>query len=165
MKTIAGWYRKAGKHSEKIPSIIVNQCIDKLLEHVQEYLSNYLIHIIKVETKIHSDSVEVKVIEINFDIKPYVEYVKKINQVESDKVRVTFSISLGGKVEDIRLRSNFRNRQIDVFIDRIIAYLTVSIIKITASILYVPTISLSRPIVLSDNQLFKVENLFFQLPM
>jgi hypothetical protein len=136
-----------------------------LVEYVKPSLANCLID--KVKLKINSGLDGIESIEINLPpINPYVEYIKKINKVESDGIRVTFSIVLGGKLEDIRFRSNFRNRQLEVYIDRLIAYLTISIIKISVSILYIPTVTFDRPIVLGNNkQLFKMENLYFHLPM
>jgi hypothetical protein len=163
IKTIAGWYQESGQQPDKIPSTIINKSIERLLEYVEPYLADHLIDKIKVKIKPHLDSLEI--IEINPPpIKPYVEYVKKINQVESDGIRVTFNIVLGMKLEDIRFR-NFQNRQIEVYVDRLTAYLTASIIEISVSIFSMPTISFSGSIVLSNDQLLKVENLSFHLPL
>jgi hypothetical protein len=163
IKTIAGWYQESGQQPDKIPSTIINKSIERLLEYVEPYLADHLIDKIKVKIKPHLDGLEI--IEINPPpIKPYVEYVKKINQVESDGIRVTFNIVLGMKLEDIRFR-NFQNRQIEVYIDRLTAYLTASIIEISVSIFSMPTISFSGSIVLSNDQLLKVEGLSFHLPL
>jgi hypothetical protein len=163
IKTIAGWYQESREQPDKIPSTILNKSIEGLLENVEPYLADHLIGKIKVEVKPHLDGLEI--IEINPPpLSPYVEYVRKINQVESDGIRVTFNIVLGLKLEDIRFR-NFQNRQIEVHIDRLTANLTASIIEITVSIFHIPTISFSGSMKLCDNQLFKVENLSFHLPL
>jgi hypothetical protein len=148
---------------DKVPSTIINKSLERLLEYVEPYLADYLIDKIGVKVKPHLDGLES--IEINPPpIKPYVEYVKKINQIESDGIKVTFNIVLDMKLEDIRFR-NFQNRQIEVYIDRLTAYLTASIIEITVSIFHIPTVSFSGSIELCNNQLFRVENLSFHLPM
>ena len=163
IKTIAGWYQESREQPDKIPSTIINKSIEGLLEQVEPYLADNLIGEISVKIKPHLDGIES--LEINLPpINPYVEYVRTINQVESDGIRVTFDIALGLKLEDIMFR-NFQNRQIEVHLDSLIASLTASITEITVSILHIPTISFSGSIDLCDNQLFKVENLSFTLPL
>jgi hypothetical protein len=134
-----------------------------LLEYVEPFLAYYLIDKIKIKVKPHLDGLES--IEINPPpIKPYVEYVKKINQIESDGIKITFNIVLGMKLEDIRFH-NFQNRQLEVIVDTLNVYLTASIAEITVSIFSMPTISFSGSLPLCNNQLFKVENLSFHLPL
>jgi hypothetical protein len=102
--------------------------------------------------------------EIYLTIKPYVEYVKKVNQMESDKIRITFSIVLSGKLEGVKAHPNSQNNQIEVNVDKLIASLTGSIIKIT-TILHKPTtIPPIRPIVLDGSQFLQIERLSFNLP-
>lgn len=100
-----------------------------------------------------TDGVRFEKIEVDFAVKPYVEYVRKVNRVESDKIKITFSLVLVGKVEGVVFRSNFRSRQIDVHADSLNAFLTVSIV------------GSANHITLCKNQLFKVENLSLTLPM
>jgi hypothetical protein len=163
MKTISGWYKESGEQPDKIPSTIINKSLERLLEYVGPYLADYLIDKIAVKVKPDLDGLES--IEVNPPpIKPYVEYVKRINQIESDGIKVTFNIVLDMKLEDIRFR-NFQNRQIEVYIDRLTTHLTASIIEITVSIFHIPTVSFSGSIELCNNQLFKVEDLSFHLPI
>jgi hypothetical protein len=163
IKTIAGWYQESGEQPDKIPSTIINKSIERLLEYVEPYLADHLID--RINVKIRPDLDGLEVIEINPPpIEPYIEYIKKINQVESDGIKVTFSVVLSMKLEDIRFR-NLQNRQIEVYVDRLIADLTVSIIEISVSIFHIPTVSFSGSIALCNNQLFKAENLSFHLPM
>jgi hypothetical protein len=164
IKTVASWYRQARTHQDQIYSLIVNQCLDRLIEYVGPYLKNYLVDTLKIKCQIGSDGVRFEIIEVDFAVKPYVEYVRKVNRVESDKIRITFSLVLVGKVEGVVFRSNFRSRQIDVHADSLNASLTVSIVGATVSVLYLPTVSASH-ITLCKNQLFKVENLSLRLSM
>ncbi len=163
IKTIAGWYRESREQQDKIPSTIFNNSIERLLEHVEPYLADHLIDKIKIKFKPDLDGLEI--IEINPPpIKPYVEFVKRINQVEADGIRVTFNIELCGKLENIRFRK-FRSHQIEVYVDSLSISLTASIIEISVSIFHMPSISYSGSISLCDNQLFTVENLSFLVRM
>ena len=163
IKTIAGWFQESGEEPDKISSTIINKSLERLLEYVEPFLADYLIDKIKIEVKPHLDGLER--IEVNPPpIKPYVEYIKKINQIESDGVKITFNIAFGMKLEDIRFR-NYQNRQLEVYVGTLNAYLTASIVEIAVSIFSMPTISFSESLPLCNNELFKVENLSFRLPL
>jgi hypothetical protein len=165
IKTVASWYQQAGKNPDQIPSMIVNQCIEKLLETVQKPLSNYLIDRIKVVSEVHSDGLRLKLIEIDFAIKPYVEFVKKVNSIESNTLRISFSIVLAGKLEGVEFHSNYQRRRVEVKIERIIGSLTISIIRASSSMLYTPVMSLTRPVLLYGDEFFKLQNVSFYLSM
>jgi hypothetical protein len=167
IKTILGWYKEAKKDPNEIPSMIVNEAIGRLVGVVTPRLATVLIDRIKIEVDIHLNDIRIKEVDINFAKKPYVEYIKKVNGMESIKVRITFSINISGKLEDIRILFVPGGRQIDV--DRFTASLTFSIIKAATSSLYlsasgsyVPDILLFKPIVLYSNQFIRIKNLFLQ---
>jgi len=162
IKTIATWYKEAGEHPDEVPSIIINQCIDKLVESVQPYFANYLIDTINLKIKLHPDNIEVKVLEFDFATKPYIEYVKMVNKAEVNKIRVTFSVNLSAKLEGVKVVSQPRARQF--FIDRLTSSLTVSIMKADVSMLSMPIISLRQSVELCNRKLFHLENISFGTP-
>jgi hypothetical protein len=164
IKTVATWYKEAKQHPNEIPSIITNEAISRLLENIGPYLVTFLIDKIKIEIELHSKNMKIKELEINFSVKPFVEYIKKINRVESNKVRVTFNFALSGKVNGITVNSDdMMGRKVDI--DSFVASLTVSIINLTVSTLSLPGASLLEPIVLCYGELYKVRDLSFRLPM
>ena len=117
----------------------------------------------KIKVKVRSDLDGLELIDVNPPpIKLYVEYVKKINRVPSDGIKIKFSVVFGAKLEDVRFQK-IENRQTEVRIDNLSVYVTMSIIEVTVSILHVPTITFSGSMVLCNRQLFKAENLAFYL--
>ena len=161
VKTINGWYREVKKDPHKIPTIIVNEAIKRLVEHVEPVFSRFLIDNINVETEISKGQSKIETVEINFAIKPYVEYVRKINNVESNKVKITFNVSITGKLEDIIIHSDSRGKQ--VFIEKVSAALTISILSGTVSNFYLSINPISTPIILYHNEILKIEKISFHL--
>lgn len=163
IKTVETWYEEAKEHPDKVPSIITNEAIRRLLENIGPQLTTFLVDKIKIELEVHRQDIKIKELEIKFSIKPYVEFIKRINRVESNKVRVTFDFALYGKLNGISVHSNnMMGREIDI--DNFVASLTVSIINATVSTLYMPGASLLRSTELCSKQLYEVKNLSFHLP-
>ena len=140
---------------------MINDAVERLLERAEPYLAAHMIDKIKVKVRPDLDGLEV--IELNPPpIKPYVEYVKTVNRVPSDGIKVKFNVVFGLKLEDIRFRK-VDNRQTETHIDKLTIYVTMSIVEIVVSILQLPTISFRGSMLLCDQQLFRAENLVFHL--
>jgi hypothetical protein len=162
IRTIKGWYQQAKKDSTEIPSIIVNEAIRKLLEHVVPELSKYLIENVEVKLEINPYSFRFKgKIKIDFAVKPFVEFIQTIDGVESplNKVTLTFRFAVSGYLEDIGINRSIVGLQINIA--RFAASLTVSIIEVTHSTLHLPPID--PPLILCSKEFFKVENFSFYL--
>lgn len=160
VQTVAGWLGKAKQDKKKIPSLITNEAIKWLLSSIVPHLSRFLINSIKIETEVHRDSTTIKKVEVSFSLKPYVEYVMKVNEMESRKARMTFNVTLTGKLENIQLPAFVGRRHITI--EKLIGVLTVSIIKLAVYVPPTPIIArLAEPVILSNNQFFKAENLSF----
>lgn len=158
VKTVAGWLREAREDKRKIPSIITNEAIKWILSGVVPYFSKFLIDNISVETDVHANDTTIKQIGLSFVLKPYVEYVMKVNSSESKKARFTFNVAISGKLENIRFPSYGVRRYITV--DKLSASISVSIINIAVYVLSTPTyLPLHEPIVLCNNQVFIIEKL------
>jgi len=152
VQRVSQWYRNAKKdpiyEPPKIFQKIVDECITTLLQEVSPRLSNH----INVKTAENS-------IEIKFSLKPYIEYIKRVNVTEQMKAKIEFNIEITGKLSGIRVNSNRGRRQIGI--DSITCSLALSIIKAEVSLMYVPGSLLNEPIVLCAAQPFKIENLLF----
>ena len=160
VQTVAGWLREAKQDKKKIPSIITNEAIKWLLKNITPALSKFLINSVKFETGDYLNKPSIKKIEVSFSLKPYVEYVMKVNGIVTKKARITFSVTLPVRLENIQFPSNLGRRYITI--EKLVASLTISIIKIVVYVPPIPTIiPLVEPILLCDNQYFKVKNLSF----
>jgi hypothetical protein len=161
IKTVSGWYSEAKKDPDKIPTIVVNEAIKRLVEHVVPTFSRFLIDKINVEIETRKGQSKIKILEIKFAVKPYVEYIKKIDDTDVNKVKITFSIAITGKLEDITIRADSHGKQ--VFIERASAALTISILTGTVSNLYLSINPVSEPIILYHDESLKIEKISFHL--
>lgn len=162
VKTVAGWLRKAKEDKKKIPSIITNEAIKQILNSVAPYLSKFFIEQINIQTEVNANETRIKQVDVSCGLKPYVEYVMKVNGVESMKARITFHVTINGKLENIHFPNSVGRRYIAV--ERLSSFLSISIIKVAV---YVPSapeiIPLNVPLTLCDEQVFKIERLSYEL--
>jgi hypothetical protein len=160
VKTVAGWYSKIERDKKKIPSIITNEAISWLIKNTVDRLSKSLS--VKLETEIGRHDSRVKQLQVDFSLQPYVEYVLKVDGVDSKIARITFNVALFGILENIRFPSSVGYRHITI--EKFSASLTLSIIKVAVYVPSAPAIfPLNKPIMLCEKQLFKAENLSFYL--
>jgi len=149
------WYRNARKdpihEPPKIFKKMVDECITTLLQEVSPVLSNH----IKIKAVENS-------IEIKFSLKPFIEYIKKVNRSEQMKAKIAFNLEISGNINGIRYHSDRGRRQI--VIDSLNCTVVLSIIKAEVSLMHVGGSLLVEPIVLCSAQPFKVENLLFSSP-
>ena len=157
IKNVSTWYKEAKADRKNIPTIIINESIRRLIEQVEPIFSNFIIDKIKIETENHNKESKIKLIEINFSVKPFVEYLKKVDGTESNKIKIIFNISIAGKLEDITIYSDMSVNHI--LISRLTSNLSISIDRGTVSTFYTPIALISKPIVLDHNEYFKIENI------
>jgi hypothetical protein len=148
VETVTSWYKEAKENPDNIPSIIVNEIIEKIVDEVEKPLDDFL------EIKIKTNE-----IGVNFSIKPYVKFIKKLNGKNIGDVSITFEIKFSGKLEGGRVYSDLQGRR--AVAERFVTAITISIIKIRASILGLPETSWDRPIQIYHNGSLKIENLSF----
>ena len=125
IEKVAGWYSEAKEDPKKIPSIIVNKVIEKLVDSVEKPLGDLL-----------AVSIKTTEIKVDFVIRPYVKFIKKANGKEVGYVAITFKIVFSGRLEGSRVYSDLQGQR--AYADRFIAAMTVSIEKIRASIFGFP---------------------------
>lgn len=165
VKEIYGWYKeiKDSKH-EDIPAKVVNVIIENLLDSLVCCLSKFLIYNIKIKFEnIQSNDIEIKEVELDFVVKPFVDFIKKINKIDTLKARILFKFTLAGKLEGIRIRSIPKMR--NIHIEGFVGPLTISIIGLEISIAQAPMIPmvLEKPIQLLGTEIFKMENITLML--
>lgn len=83
IRTIKDWYSEAKTDPKKIPSILMNGILEKILDIVVTSLQDYLVDSISAKINIQKDRIEIEELEIDFSVKPYVKFIKKINSTRS----------------------------------------------------------------------------------
>ena len=86
IKTIQDWYTEAKTDPEKIPSIVINGILEKVLDVIASSLEDYLVDSISAKITIQKDRLEIEELEIDFSVKPYVKFIKKINSTKSSEI-------------------------------------------------------------------------------
>jgi hypothetical protein len=149
IKSISGWYREAKEDPNNIPILIINELMERLTEQVEPIFNTFIIDKIKIETGNCKGESKIKLIEIDLSVEPFVEYLKKVDEIECNKIRITFNISIVGRLEDITIHSDMSGRYIlSISIDR----------GAVSSIKLVP-----KPVVLYHTDTFKLVNVSFNL--
>ncbi len=85
IRTIKDWYSEAKTDPKKIPSILMNGILEKILDIVVTSLQDYLVDSISAKINIQKDRIEIEELEIDFSVKPYVKFIKKINSTRSQR--------------------------------------------------------------------------------
>ena len=161
IKMVAGWYSEAKEDPKQIHNIIINAALEKTLNLIVSFLGNTIVNSISAKIDIRRNELVIEELEINFSLKPYVEYVKKLNSAESAKVKMTFEIGISGALHNVRIGKENH----DVQIERLVGSLNISIINIEVKLIVVSGATLSLPIHLCSNQLFDIKNMSFILPL
>jgi hypothetical protein len=156
IRTVNGWYQKAKKNPNEIPSIIADEAIKRLLEQVVPEVSKHLKLEVNLEINRSGFRVGKTNIKIDFVRKPFVEFIQTINGVESpaSKVTITFKVVISGYLEGIAINRNVTGLQVNM--DRFNASLTISIIEVGHSTYLRP---IDPPITLCSQEIFKVQHL------
>jgi hypothetical protein len=159
IKMVAGWYKEAKEHPKEIPNIIVNGALGKILNYLVSPLSNNILDSVSAKIDIHRNELVIEKIEIDFSIKPFVEYVKKLNSVDSAKVKLTFEIGITGALHNIKFGKE-NNR---IMIERFVGILNISIVSIDVKLIVVSAATISLPIKLCTTQ-FEIKNMSSTAP-
>lgn len=157
VKLVSDWYKKAKNNPKAIPTMIINDALEKLLSLMVSNLKGTLAESISTKIRIHNDEKVVGDFEFDYSWKLYVEYVKKVNLLECGKVKITFNIKLAGKLENARV--NRKQSPPVLNVDRFIVLVTISIANVQVELAGVPTVGCSLCIELCRNQLIEIRNL------
>jgi len=157
VRLVSDWYKEAKNNPNAIPTMIINDALEKLLGLMVSHLEGYLIDSISAKIRIYNDEIVIEDFEIDFSRKLYVKYVKKVDSLECGKVKITFDIRVAGKLENARI--NRKESPSVLNVDRFIALVTISIVNVQVELASVPTVSFSSCIELCRNQLIEIRDL------
>lgn len=161
IKNVSAWYREAKEDPTNIPTIIINELIQRLTQQIEPIFTSFLVNKIKIEAEARTAESAIKLIEINFSVKPFVEYLKKIDGTECNKIKTVFAVAIAGKLKDITIHSDINGKHI--LIGSLSSNLSISIDRGTISTIYAPITLIAKPIILHHNEYFKIENISFDL--
>ncbi|HKO65316.1 MAG TPA: hypothetical protein VJU13_08945 [Candidatus Nitrosocosmicus sp.] len=155
------WYQEAKQNPDNIPNIILNHCISTIIKYVQPVLTRYLIDTFDFKIRFERGKLTVDHFFMEFSVKPFVEFIRKINGQPAGSVKLVFEISMTGKMEKIQFRSSMGRRQFTV--DKLSTLFDISILEgsiISNDIHFQP---FKKPIKLYHRELFEIENLTFTI--
>lgn len=112
IRTVADWYQEARQGKEDFLLKSLNIIVEKIMEYVVPELVNQLIDEIKINTKNHETNVK---FSFNFElmpIKPFIIFIKKINEIPSLKIKTVFQIDCNGTMEDVEILARNNERMI-----------------------------------------------------
>ncbi len=97
---------------DKILSKISNKIIEQLIQYVPQYMGQMIVENIEIKTKGKEKSVKFDLGFVLDPIKPYVEIVKKVNEVDTVKIKTEFQLDSDVKLLDIKLTINDEKKRI-----------------------------------------------------
>jgi hypothetical protein len=160
-KTIDGWYKESKEDPHKIPGIILNHCVSKIVQNVQPDLKKYFIDTFKIKIGSNKEGFFVDHIELKFSTKPFVKFVRKIDGIESGATKLVFEISLTGKMENIQFRSVMNYYEVNV--RKIVASFDISVIEGSIALENTTIHPIKKPVKLFHKEILKLENIDFIL--
>jgi len=115
------------KNIDSVFSGLANKIVVNLMQHVPSYFGQLLLDNIRIQTQGIKKSVKFD-LEFTLDpIKPYVEFIKKINGVEVLKLKALFQIDSDVKMSDLGFLSDETERA--VHLGNLFTHLKVSLLQ------------------------------------
>ena len=108
VSTTLDWYKEAAEQNMDFSSLsnkIVNTIIDNVVEPLVEPLFE------DIQLKIEDDHAEIRFNTSPFksELRPYVEFVKKINNADVAKIKIKFQINSDLQIRDIQVKHVEKN--------------------------------------------------------
>ena len=106
---LVDWYKKTRKSKGNRISYVVNAVINTLMKNLPQHFANTVISNIQISSQGKQNGVKFTASHTD-EIKPYVEFVVKVNgqQVKAD--RMTFTISSTLEFEELEIRASDNNK-------------------------------------------------------
>jgi hypothetical protein len=175
VKTISKWYKEVKQYKEEreedgdnkhaILSSIANKTIDKLIEYVEPCYEGSIIKGIGIKTRFKEGSTQMNC-NIEFvSIKPFVKFVKEVNEREVVSVTFRFQLDTSVYINKVQIHTNYTaaaDKSIDI--DKIGVKFELKLLQVTMSSMQmsVPDTSLNKPIKLVSKE-FEIKNVSFNL--
>ena len=157
IRTIKDWYTQAKTNPKKIPSNLMNGILEKVLDVVVTSLEDYLVDSISAQINIQKNRFEIEELEIDFSVKPYVKFIKKINSTRSGEIKITFGIGLAGMMEKIVFENDAYGKKVSI--EKLAVALTMSLVSIEIKLIIVPEANFVGPKELCRSQILELRNL------
>ncbi len=157
IRTIKDWYSEAKTDPKKIPSILMNGILEKILDIVVTSLQDYLVDSISAKINIQKDRIEIEELEIDFSVKPYVKFIKKINSTRSSEIKLTFGVGIAGMMEKIVFENDADRKMVSI--DKLAVALTMSLVSIEIKLVIIPEVNFVGPKELCRSQILEMHNL------
>ncbi|MDH3278503.1 MAG: hypothetical protein OEM21_10445 [Nitrosopumilus sp.] len=104
VKIVSSWYHEAGKSKEDFVLKALNIIVEKIMAYIPQELASQLIDEIRINT--NNQETDIK-FNFNFDlepIKPFTQFIKKINDLTALKIKTIFQIDCSGIMQDIEIQ-------------------------------------------------------------
>ncbi len=111
---------------DRILSKISNKMTEQLLQYVPQFMGNLIVENIEVKTKGRTKSTKFDVAFVLDSFKPYVEIVKKINEVDVIKIKTVFQIDSDIKMLGVKFSVTENKKKISL--GKIIVHISITLI-------------------------------------
>ncbi|MBI3639345.1 MAG: hypothetical protein HY223_03425 [Thaumarchaeota archaeon] len=143
VKTVLDWYKESSKEHDFSLIKLSNKIANKIIEYTIEPLVAPLVSDINIQIQKHGVSIKFDSHIFKSELKPYVEFVKKINNAEIATVKIKFKITSELQIKDIEIKHVEKVTSIDL--GRLVGTLELSVISLVTPIVqYEKPISLSK---------------------
>ena len=118
------------EESSKIDSTLselANKIVENLMQHIPSTFGHLLVDNIRIQTQGMEKSTKFDLSFTLDPIKPYVEFVKKINGIETLKIKALFQIDSDVKMADLGFLSN-QNQKI-IHLGNLLTHLKISLLQ------------------------------------
>jgi len=112
VSTTLDWYKEAAEQNMDF-SNLSNKIANTIIDNVVEPMVKPLLE--DIQLKIEDDRVEVSFNTNSFksELRPYVEFVKKINYADVAKIKIKFQINSDLQIRDIQVKHTEKNTTIN----------------------------------------------------
>jgi hypothetical protein len=143
VKTVLDWYKESRKDHDFSLIKLSNKIANKIIEYTIEPLVVPLVSDINIQIQKHGVSIKFDSQIFKSELKPYVEFVKKINNADVATVKIKFKITSELQIKDIEME--YIEKVTTINLGRLAGTLELSVISLATPIAqYEKPISLGK---------------------
>ena len=114
LNTVVDWYRESRTENDLTISMISNKIANKIIDYVIEPILEPVLDDIRLQIKDNGVSVQFNSKPFKSELKPYVEFVKKINDAEVAAMKIKFQITSEVRLHDVEIKYVHKNTTINL---------------------------------------------------
>ena len=114
--------------TDSIFSSLSNKIVENMMQHVPNYFGQLMLDNIRIQTQGKQKSIKSDLSFTLDPIKPYVEFVKKVNGVETLKIKSLFQIDSDIKMSDVGFLSDGADQRV-LHLGLLTAHLKISLLE------------------------------------